>query len=111
VVKCCASTAASLRDRLTIQNVSRVSDGQGGFTETWNDGTTVWANITPMKGYEKFQAMQMQTPLTHKIAMRYTSEVTTASRLKFGTRVFEVKEVINIEERGRFLAIKALERT
>ncbi len=107
---CCASLAASLKKRVTIQNPTSVSDGQGGFTETYADGATVSASITPAKGYEKYQAMQAQTPITHEILMRYRADVTTASRLKYSTRVFWVQECLNVDEENRFLKIKAVER-
>lgn len=99
-----------MRHRVTIQSVSQASDSQGGYTDTWTDGDTVFASIEPIKAWEKMQAQQMQVPVTHKITMRYRSDVTAASRLKFGTRIFWVKEVINVEERNRFLIIKAQER-
>jgi SPP1 family predicted phage head-tail adaptor len=110
VGKCCESLAAKLRHRVTIQSASQLSDGQGGFTETWTDGGEVYASIEPAKGYEKVQAMQMQTHVTHKIVMRYRTDVTTQSRLKFGTRIFWVKEVLNPKEENKTLEIKAQER-
>ena len=105
----CASIVASLKKRLTIQTPSYDSDGQGGFTETWLDGDTVWASIEPAKAYERYQAMQMQVPITHKIVMRYNPSVAATSRLKFGSRIFGVKEVINEHEGDRFLFIRAIE--
>lgn len=110
MASCCQNLVASLRHRVTIQNPAQVSDGQGGWTETYPDGDTVSCSIAPVKAYEKFQAEQMQTPITHKIVMRYRSDVTTASRLKFGSRILWVREVLNQEERSRFLLIKAQER-
>jgi len=109
-VTCCDYLPAKMKHQVTIQSKSSASDGQGGFTETWNDGDTVSAFIEPVKAYEKFQAMQMQTPITHKITMRYRADVTTASRLKYGSRIYWVKEAINVEEAGRFLILKAIER-
>jgi SPP1 family predicted phage head-tail adaptor len=100
-----------MKRQVTIQNPVRVSDGQGGFTETFPDGATAYASIEPVKGYEKFQAMQMQAPVTHKIVMRYRTDVTTASRLKYGDRTFWVKEALNVDEESRFLAIRAEERS
>ncbi len=105
-----AQLIATFRKRVTIQSSSRVSDGQGGFVETWNSGSTVWASIEPKPGNEVFQASQTMALTTHRIMMRYTSEVTDASRIIYGTRVFYVKDVIDVEERGRFLLIKAIER-
>lgn len=100
-----------MRHRVTIQSVSRVSDGQGGFTESWTDGATVWAAVEQKKAWEKFQAMQEQTPVVWAVTMRYRDDVTTASRLKYGTRVLWVKEVINVNEDDAFLDIKAIERS
>ncbi|WP_020471469.1 phage head closure protein [Zavarzinella formosa] len=99
-----------MKNRVTIQAVSRLSDGQGGYAESWVDGATVWASIEPYSGYQKFQAMQLQTPVTHKISMRYRPDVATGTRLKYGDRFFSVEEALNVNEEGRFLAIKAVER-
>lgn len=108
--KCCADVVSKMKRRVTIQNVSMVSDDQGGFTETWTDGATIWAGVEPASGYEKFQAMQMQTPITHKILTRYRSDLTTSSRLKLGSRILWVQEALNVGEESRFLSIKATER-
>lgn len=95
--------------RIELQSVTRVSDSQGGYTETWATYATVWAEIKPVKGYEKFQAMQNATPVTHNLVIRYRSGVTTAHRVLFGSRVFHIKEVLNIEEANSFLRIAAIE--
>jgi SPP1 family predicted phage head-tail adaptor len=105
----CDNPAAKLKKRLTIQNIVYVADGQGGFTQTWADSATVWASLDPYKGWERFQANQTATPITHKIEMRYTPLLTTASRLVYGDRVFEVKEALNRNEDNRFLDIRAIE--
>lgn len=107
---CCKSPAAAFKHRVTIQNPSRVSDGQGGFTETFPDGDTVWASVEQKKAWEKFQAQQTQTPVIWAVTMRYRTDVTSASRLKYGSRILWVKEVINRGEANAFLDIKAVER-
>src|SRR4051794_1805977 len=102
--------ASGLRFRLTVQSLSQTTDGQGGFTNTWADVADVWASLEPVKGYERYQAMQTQTPVTHKIILRYRSDVTTKHRLLYGSRVFVIKELLNVGEMNRFLQIKALEQ-
>lgn len=104
--KCCAVT---LNKRVTIQNVTRLEDGQGGFTETWTDAGTVWASLEPYKGWERYQANQVATPITHRIVMRYTSILTTESHLVYGDRYFGVKEALKRNEEKRFLDIRAVE--
>lgn len=110
MASCCDFTAADLRHRLTIQTLSQVSDGQGGFTESWVDGATLSAKIEPSKGWERFQAQQVATPVTHKITTRYRSDLTTAHRLKLGARIFRIKELLNVEERNQWLQIRAIEQ-
>lgn len=109
MAKCCDNPAAKHNRRVTIQNLSLAPDGQGGFTESWTNSSTVWCSIEPYKGWERFQAGQLATPITHKIEMRYNRSLSTTSRLKFGTRYFEVKEALNRNEENRFLDIRAVE--
>lgn len=102
---------AQMKRRVSIQSITLSSDGQGGQTESWATDATVWAAIEPMKGFEKFQAAQLQTPLSHKVTMRYRTGVTTSKRLLYGSRVFDIKEVINVNEDGNFLELKCIEQT
>lgn len=106
--KCCDYEPAKFRHRVAVQSVTESSDGQGGLTETWATVATVWASINPKKGWEKSQAMQIQTPITHEVKMRYRS-LTTKQRLLFGSRVFHIKEIINPEERNLFLNLQCVE--
>jgi SPP1 family predicted phage head-tail adaptor len=99
----------TLNKRVTIQNVARSEDGQGGYTETWPDGATVWARLVQKKAWEKFQAQQTQTPVIWAVTMRYRTDVTSSSRIKYGDRILNVKEIINRNEEKRFLDIKAIE--
>lgn len=105
----CLPLAGSLRHRVTLQSLTRTADGQGGFTEEWTDEATLWASVEPLKGYERFQAMQLQTPLTHAVTLRYRPGVTTAHRLLFGDRIFDVREVINEGERNATLRLTCVE--
>lgn len=100
---------AKMKHRLTLQSVSRVTDSQGGYTEEWDDEATLWASIAPLKGYERFQAHQMQTPVTHKIIIRYRSDVTTKHRFLYGERILQIKQCLNKDEANNFLEILALE--
>src|SRR5665213_2864274 len=97
--------------RVTIQQVSETPDGQGGFTEAWADVATVWASINPAKGWEKMQAMQLQTPITHKLVIRYRTGLTTKHRLLFGTRIFNIKEILNPGESNFSLNLQCVETT
>lgn len=100
---------AKLRHRIEIQSVTQTADGAGGYTESWATVATVWASIEPANGREKWMAMQTETYMTHVIMCRYQSSITTAKRILFGARKFDIVEVLNIEERNAALKITAIE--
>lgn len=95
--------------RLQLQQVTQTPDGAGGYTESWALVSSLWASIDPIRGREKMQGMQLETPITHKIFCRYNSAVTTKKRFLLGSRVFNIVEVLNIEEQNQFLEILAVE--
>ena len=105
----CESLGAKLKHRLTLQSKVRTTDGQGGYTEAWSHVADLWAFIEPSKGYERIYAMQAQTPITHRVTIRYRAGITTAMRLLYGSRVFEIKEIINPEEANVSLRLLCLE--
>ncbi len=106
---CTKHLPARMDKRVTIQRVSQTTDGQGGFTEGWGEIATVWALIEPATGYEKMQAMQQSSPISHKLTIRYYSELTTKHRILFGERIFAIKEIINPNESNQFLKLKCVE--
>lgn len=94
-----------LKDRVTIQNYVRTPDGYGGYTETWQDIATVWANIKPLRGREFFQAQQIQSEVTHKITIRYRNDIDETCRVKYNGQIFDIKSIIDIDNRHRFLEL------
>lgn len=101
--------AGELRHRVTIQAEDRQDDGQGGYTPMWRDVETVLASIQPISGNEALVARQLQDTVTHKVVMRYRPGITAAMRLKFGTRLFNIREVRNYDERNRRLELRCVE--
>jgi len=109
MASCGKNPFAKMNKRIVIEENTRTTDGQGGYTEAWTTLATVWASIEPIKGYEKFQAAQMQTPVTHKIMIRYRTGITTACRINYDNRTFDIKEVLNVDEDKAQLKITAQE--
>lgn len=105
--------AGSLRHRVSIQEKTPVSDGMGGFTETWSaiSGlSSVPAAIWPVSSKERIDAMKLESEVTHKIRIRYASGITSKHRILFGIRVFNIIGApINWEERNKYLDILATE--
>ena len=51
--------------------------------------------------------MQLEASVSHRFTMRYRNDITAKNRLKFGTRVFNIRAVINVKERNKWLEIDA----
>lgn len=91
--------------QVTIRTMTRVPDGMGGYTETPTDVPNVWAAVEPLQGNEQLQAMQTGMKRPHRITMRYRAGMTAASTLLYGTRVFDIKSVVDPEEKHRELVL------
>ena len=96
-----------LRHRVALQTESTTRDAGGGQIKAWATQATVWARVEPLRGFEQLQAMQHQESVTHRVTIRYRSDVipTPKGRVEFGTRLFNIKSVLNVEERGKFLVM------
>lgn len=98
-----------MRHRITLQQEARTADTGGGATLGWDDVATLWAEITPVSGSEVRQADQLVGSITHRIHVRYMGTITTAMRFMMGTRVFNIRSIKNMDERGRMMDILAEE--
>ncbi len=110
MAKCCDIRVCDLRHEVTIQAENPSTDAGGGQTDPWANPTkvaTVRACIEPLKGFERLRAMQLEDSISHKITMRWRSGVTAKHRIKYGSRLFNIRAVINVEERNKWLEILA----
>ena len=95
--------AAPYRHRVTIQAVTLIFDGMGGWEETWADLATVWARVEALKGEEYFAAAQMQNSVSHRVTMRYRADLTPTHRLIFEGRTLDIEAVLPDERKSRLV--------
>lgn len=81
----------------------------GQQVDTWTDVKTVWAEIKPMQGQEYFTVSSERAEITHEIRIRGGVTVRARDRLKFGTRIFDIRHVADQYEVGKYLKIAAVE--
>jgi SPP1 family predicted phage head-tail adaptor len=103
------NTSSRLRQRLTLQQEAQAPDTAGGYTRSWQNVADLWAEITPVTGREKLFADQMQSQISHKIALRYRAGVSAGQRLVFETRAFNIRYVFNVGENNEMLELLAEE--
>jgi len=98
-----------LRHRITIQSISRSSDGQGGWTIGWITLAEVWAKVTPKVKKEIYSTEQIRPVSTHEIIIRHLDGISADARILFDGRVFQIKGIKKEEEQRFFMYIDAEE--
>lgn len=99
-----------MRHRLALEDATATPDGGGGASVTWSLVAEVWAALTPLSGREGVEADGLQGRVTHEIVLRHRAGISPRQRFRMGARVFDIKAVIDIGERHRFLRCLTEER-
>jgi SPP1 family predicted phage head-tail adaptor len=101
---------SDLNHRLTLQELTRVGDSGGGFTETWHNVTMhpiIYAEVTAISGAEQLRFHQMETTATHRIVLRYRGDLIPRMRLIRGDTAYNIMTVGDKNGDGRFLEVLA----
>lgn len=104
--------AGKLRDRVDLQRVSVTPDSHGDQVKTWATLATVWASIEPLSGREFLQASQVMSDVTVRIRIRGRTDITLTpkDRVQFGTRLFDIRHVIDWGGKGVETQLMCTER-
>jgi SPP1 family predicted phage head-tail adaptor len=96
-----------LRHRIVFEVLTRATDSQGGETTTWATYATVYGLLEPSAAREVRFSEALQYRRTHKCFVRYRSDVTytTAMRILFDSRYFQIKSIFKPDERKFFLRL------
>ena len=87
--------SGQLKNRIELQGIVRASDNMGGFTDTFLTLCTVFAAIWPVKMTESVGGSLPVAAVTHQIRIRYRNGVTPRTRIKFGTKYFNIVSIVN----------------
>lgn len=93
--------AGKLRHRITLQSPTGSRDAVGERTTTWTSVATVFASVNPLSVRDLLAASQLQSEVSHRVRIRYSSAVAAIDaswRVLFGSRVLVVQGVRNIDE-------------
>jgi len=100
--------AADLRYLIVIQEPTTDRNSYGEDVPTWSELDTVYAAVEPLSGRELFEAQHEITEVMVKFTIRYRDDVTAVMRISFDSDIYNIKEVINVDERDRMLTLLAI---
>lgn len=104
--------AGRLRKRITIETISATTrNTYGEEIPTWSTYLSAWASIEPLRGREYLDAKAEQAEIETRIRLRGQpgKTVRPSMRVKYGTRIFQIIDVINVAEAGAELNLMCKE--
>jgi len=106
-MKCCEYSAGMLRTPVQFQRLARVSDGAGGFTQTWQAiaGAPTRAQVKSMSGNERFASARVEATATHKVTIRHFAGLTEADAVVFDGKRANIRFINNVEQRDRWMVL------
>ncbi|MCC0033953.1 MAG: phage head closure protein [Hoeflea sp.] len=92
-----------LNARLTLETPPETDDGQGGIAGDWTFIAALWARIEPLRAVSAEVAGADLAPVTHRITIRYRSDVRHAMRFVHRNRGLVIRAVRDPDESRRYL--------
>ena len=98
-----------LNRRLTLEAPVESADGSGGVTRSYESVATLWASVEPVSARGNVVADALGATITHRIGLRFNSDITLRHRFKDGDTVYRI--VVIRDRDKRFLDVDAEQRT
>jgi SPP1 family predicted phage head-tail adaptor len=100
-----------LTARLTLEAAVETSDGQGGASVSFEEKALAWGMIEPVGFFVEEEAGSITFTLTHRIWLRWRSDIAQGMRLRRGERLFWIGSFEDPDETGRYLICHCEEKS
>lgn len=106
-MKCCDIAAGMLRTKVEFQRSTKVSDGAGGFTETWAAvaGAPTRAWVRSVTGREVWAFERTEARPVLRITVRYFSGLLESDRVVIRGKAYNITTLNNLEFLDRWLEV------
>lgn len=101
--------AGKLRNRIRIEKPVEARTSTGAIDVSWLTFADLWAEIDPKNGKESFKSDQYHEFLDVVFGCRHSPGVIPKMRVKYGSRYFNIKSILNPLERNERMLIGAQE--
>lgn len=88
-----------------LEVLEPISDGGGGYTDTWRPIWEGWAERQPPKPRDITMAQQNTFTLTHVFRIRHTDRIDRSMRFREGERIFQILSYHADDPRERYLKV------
>ena len=98
-----------LRDRITLQHVTKTQDDFGEPVETWATLATVWSRVLPGSANESQVNGTTKTASEYTVELWYRSDLTVQDRVKFGSLYLSIDGLANVDGLNRKILLTCTE--
>jgi len=98
-----------LRQRFTLERAVDTADDIGGAARTWTAVATVWGRLETRGVDAGFVAQRAETTVSHRIVIRWRTDVNAGMRLRLGARAFVINAVVEPDAQRGFMALQCEE--
>lgn len=97
-----------LREPVTFERITRVSDGAGSFTETWGgvSGAPTMAHARMTGGNEVRHGDRIEARSGAIIVVRYFDGVLETDRVVMRSRRYNIRSIVNVDMADMWLEIR-----
>jgi len=96
----------SLNKRISLEAETKTSDGMGGSLVVWKEmASDVACSIWPITASEQIQSSASTMIASHRIRMRYRSDIKANWRLKYHNSYYNIVSIINHNMANRMLEL------
>jgi SPP1 family predicted phage head-tail adaptor len=98
-----------MRQRLSLDAALESTDESGALQTAWSALGDLWGRIIPARSGDRFVADRQEETITHRILIRWRSDVQSGMRFRLAGRSFLVRSAFDPDERQRVLICRCQE--
>ncbi len=97
--------AGKLRERVTVQIASGVTNTLGETVLTWADSTQAWASVEGVSAREALTNNQQESVVSHRVTLRHLEGLTQQMRFSWRGRTLEIVSLLEHGNRSEHVAL------
>ena len=95
--------------RIIIERKTTTYNAYNEPIDAWTTNQTLWAGIVTSGGGEFYAAQKINAQTTAVFKIRYNTTITTVDRIKYGSRIFQILSINDVDARHEEMLISAKE--
>ena len=84
--------ATKYKERITVQTMTKVPNGIGGWSDTWADSFSTWAGVTPIKSLKALEYGRLGFVKYYTVEMRKRT-VDETNRVVYNGENYQINSI------------------